>query len=40
MGFILAHKLYTKLGERTEKLYLLFDKHRDTRDAENSRDSD
>lgn len=33
MGFTLAHNLYTKLREGTEKLYLLFDKHRDTRAA-------
>jgi len=33
MGFILVPRLYTKLGERTEKLYLLFGKHRNTRVA-------
>lgn len=33
MGFILASKLYTEIGERTEKLYLLFGKHRDTKAA-------
>lgn len=33
MGFILAPKLYTKVGERTEKLYLLFGKHRDIKAA-------
>lgn len=33
MGFILAPKLYTKIGERTEELYLLFGKYRDTRAA-------
>lgn len=33
MGFTLAPKLYTKIGERTEELYLLFGKHRDTRAA-------